>query len=393
MMHQNLVLSKWQKEGVNTTKSAIHIPRGHSVLTIMKNSIIIIILLLQSLAVQSQQIKSILFQEEIHDFGNIPEQGGPVKHDFIFVNNSPRPIKVLSVKASCGCTTPDWSKDPIQPGKTGFVQASYDPKGRPGFFNKSLTITTDLDGNAIILQIKGEVVQGVEAVSNEFTVVNGSWRLKAKSFNLGKVYLKDQFVAKEYPFINGGEKAVTFLDKVQSPSYIRISVIPKTVKPGEQGTLRVSYNGKMKGQYGFQSDNVMIHTDDESEPDKSFSIFATLEDYFPPLSQKERAEAPIFKSQFSAFEFGRVPVNATTERQITVSNTGKKDLLIRSIQTNCACVKATAEKTTLKGGESTTVTISFNSEGRTSTQQKAIIFYTNDPENPVQRITFTAYID
>src|SRR5688572_13991949 len=113
-------------------------------------------------AVSGQQIKPLQFREETFDFGNVPEEGGPVTHEFTFTNVSSRPVKILSVEASCGCTTPDWSKDPVLPGKNGFIQARFDPKGRPGYFTKSLTVTADFDSNPIMLQIKGTVVSGGE---------------------------------------------------------------------------------------------------------------------------------------------------------------------------------------------------------------------------------------
>src|SRR5690242_6831547 len=87
----------------------------------------------------AQQGKPIEFREEIFDFGTIAEEGGPVQHEFVFTNNSGRPVKILGVQASCGCTTPAWSQEPVAAGKTGFVQASYNPKGRPGYFNKTLS--------------------------------------------------------------------------------------------------------------------------------------------------------------------------------------------------------------------------------------------------------------
>jgi hypothetical protein len=73
---------------------------------------------------EAQQVRAITFREDIFDFGNVSEQGGPVTHEFVFTNNSGRPVKVLSVQASCGCTTPGWSKEVVAPGKTGFIQAS-----------------------------------------------------------------------------------------------------------------------------------------------------------------------------------------------------------------------------------------------------------------------------
>ena len=88
----------------------------------------------------AQVAKPLQFREESFDFGSVKENGGPVMHEFNFTNNSGRHVKVLTVQASCGCTTPAWTKEPIAPGKTGFIQASFNPKGRPGYFNKSLTI-------------------------------------------------------------------------------------------------------------------------------------------------------------------------------------------------------------------------------------------------------------
>jgi hypothetical protein len=133
-----------------------------------------------TVAAYSQVAKPIQFLEESYDFGSVAEDGGAVLHEFLFTNNSGRPARILNVQASCGCTTPGWTREPIAPGQTGFIQASYNPKGRPGYFNKSLTVTTDVDSNPIILQIKGQVsVDDEVSVDANFQVSNGSWRLKS----------------------------------------------------------------------------------------------------------------------------------------------------------------------------------------------------------------------
>ncbi len=100
-------------------------------------------------------------------------------------------MKVLGVQASCGCTTPAWSQEAVAPGKTGFVQASYNPKGRPGYFNKTLSVTTDVDANPIVLQIKGTVgTTGPAEALNEFQAANGNWKLKNTSFQMGECLRK-----------------------------------------------------------------------------------------------------------------------------------------------------------------------------------------------------------
>lgn len=339
-----------------------------------------------------QQAKQLAFREETYDFGTVDEEKGPVTHEFVFVNNSPRPVKILTVQASCGCTTPGWSKEVIPPGKEGFIQASYNPKGRPGFFNKSLTVTTDLEASPIILQIKGQVTDDNKPTASDYPVAIGNLRLKVSSFNMGRVYLKDEYVVREFPVMNGGTEPIQFTGKFVNPSYLIVDAQPRKLGAGEKGMIKVSYNGAKKNQYGFQSDNIEIETDDKNDPVKSFSVYATLEDFFPQMNAAQLGKAPQLTFASYSLDFGNIPVNTATEKQIVFTNTGKQELVVKSIQPNCACVTASASRTSLKPGESATLSISFNPQDRSGTQNKAVSLYTNDPRNPVQRLTFTAYI-
>ncbi len=341
----------------------------------------------------SQVSKPLQFSEEIFDFGMIKEQAGPVMHEFSFVNNSSRPIKIINVQASCGCTTPDWTKDPVEPGKSGFIQASFNPIGRPGYFNKSLTITTDFDPNPLTLQIKGQVAVEGEADKIQFQASNGNLKLKSGSFNMGKVFIKDEFTVRDFQVINGGTKPLTFSGNYVGPAYIKVDIQPKTLQPGEKGNIKVSYNGNMKGKYGFQADNVEIFTDDELSSTKSFSVYATLEDEFPKLSAEELAKAPQLRVQVSSLDFGKLRPNTASVRQIQFYNTGKKELDIKSLQGNCTCITASIEKESIKPGESASITISLNPQDRKGSLQKALTIYSNDPQNPVQRITFSGYVE
>lgn len=358
----------------------------------MKKSIFGLLLLFICAASLAQQVKQLHFREETHDFGAVDENNGPVTHEFVFINTSPRPVKILKVQASCGCTTPGWSKEPIPPGKEGFIQASYDPKGRPGFFSKSLTVTTDLEANPVILQIKGQVTNDVEPVVSDYPVAKGNLRMKVSSFNMGRVFLKDEYVSREFPVMNAGAEPLIFSGKFTHPPYIKMDVQPRTLPPGQKAVVRVSYNGALRNQFGFQSDNVEIETNDPSGPVKSFSVYATLEDFFPEMTAAELAKAPQLTFDSYSMDFGNIQSNSPTEREVLFTNTGKKELLLKSIQPNCTCITASAEKSKLKPGESSILKITFNPQDRSGTQNKAISFYSNDPKNPVQRLTFTAYV-
>jgi hypothetical protein len=99
----------------------------------------------------------ITLNKTIHDFGVVKQNGGNVSATFIITNNTKAPVILTNVVASCGCTTPQWTKEPIEPGKTGEVIATYNPKGRPGPFDKSITILTTGNPERLIARIKGTV--------------------------------------------------------------------------------------------------------------------------------------------------------------------------------------------------------------------------------------------
>ena len=96
------------------------------------------------------------FEKETHDFGTIA-QGTPVSVEFKFKNTGNQPLVLSNVQASCGCTTPEWSKDPVLPGKTAVVKAGYNAAAM-GAFNKSITITSNASNSTQVIFIKGTVV-------------------------------------------------------------------------------------------------------------------------------------------------------------------------------------------------------------------------------------------
>jgi hypothetical protein len=95
------------------------------------------------------------FDAQTFDFGKI-KQGVPATHEFTFTNTGNVPLIITNVQASCGCTTPDWSRDPIAPGGKGFIKATYSAASA-GAFTKSVTMTANVEGGMVQLLIKGEV--------------------------------------------------------------------------------------------------------------------------------------------------------------------------------------------------------------------------------------------
>lgn len=90
------------------------------------------------------------------DFGKV-KQNVPVTHEFKFTNTSKVPFIIANAQPSCGCTAPDWTKSPVPPGGSGFVKATFNA-ATAGPFNKTITVTSNVEGGIILLTIKGEVV-------------------------------------------------------------------------------------------------------------------------------------------------------------------------------------------------------------------------------------------
>jgi len=113
----------------------------------------------------AQGTAKINFLEDSYDFGKI-EEGPKVSHEFKFTNEGTVPLILSNVKASCGCTTPSWPKEPILPGEEGTILVTYNTARRVGGFNKSITITSNAETERRILYIRGTV----EPASQEETM-------------------------------------------------------------------------------------------------------------------------------------------------------------------------------------------------------------------------------
>ncbi|MDP5171965.1 MAG: DUF1573 domain-containing protein, partial [Bacteroidia bacterium] len=97
------------------------------------------------------------WMEAEHDFGKIIE-GDIAKYTFHFKNTGEYPLKLVRVKASCGCTTPSFSDGEIAPGEEGYVEIAFNSAHKVGFQNKAVTVTGNFEGTNMVLRFKGEVV-------------------------------------------------------------------------------------------------------------------------------------------------------------------------------------------------------------------------------------------
>ncbi|WP_109300507.1 DUF1573 domain-containing protein [Aquimarina sp. AU474] len=105
---------------------------------------------------KSTDLPVMTFAETEHDFGTINE-GDVVEHKFSFTNTGKAPLVIVSAKGSCGCTVPEWPKEPIAPGAVGEMLVKFNSNGKPNQQTKQVTITANTEAGKEILKIKAMV--------------------------------------------------------------------------------------------------------------------------------------------------------------------------------------------------------------------------------------------
>lgn len=105
------------------------------------------------------------FEKTRHDFGVFAADTAVVTHEFVFTNVGKAPLIIHQANASCGCTVPEYTLEPIQPGEKGKITVTYNGKGRrPGVFRKSITIHNNGRQSPIRIYIEGEMIANEESI-------------------------------------------------------------------------------------------------------------------------------------------------------------------------------------------------------------------------------------
>ena len=149
----------------------------------MKKLTLFTLMLMMGIFVAFAQGKAELkFEKTTHDFGTFSEEDPVVTYIFKFTNKGDAPLVIHQAVASCGCTVPEYTKEPIKPGAKGEIKVTYNGAGRfPGQFRKTITIHSNADNDLVRLYIKGDMTpksidlkEAVERAEKETSKINES---------------------------------------------------------------------------------------------------------------------------------------------------------------------------------------------------------------------------
>jgi len=328
-----------------------------------------------------QNTQFLEFNENTHDFGQIKESLGEVKTIFKFKNTGNKSISIEKIYAGCGCTTSNYTKGEILPGKSGVVEAIYHTTNNLGSFNKYLIVfTSDSSNKGIYLYLKGYVFRGEKIIEEKYTQALGN--LKFKSNHVAFNIMKNTGVKTDTLWFYNSFKKKMKIEFVHIPEWISIKPNKINLKSTFENYVLITYDASKRNDWGLNFDKISLKTNDDTLAEKSFYVSAQIEEDFSKLSEVELLNSPRLFYKETEYNFGEVNEGSNIFYRFEIQNTGKSDLIIRKITAACGCTYAETDKKLIKSGESSFISVSFNTNGRVGDQHKTISVVTNDPHQP-----------
>jgi hypothetical protein len=352
----------------------------------------------------AQTVNLINFASMSHDYGTRKEEEGELNHTFVFTNVSNTPIQLLDVKASCGCTTPAWTKETVMPGQTGTIVATYNTRNRPGKFTKTITVqavkvdpikkivTDSATKDVKILTISGDVIARQKGPQDWYPFEEGNLRYSTNHISLGNITNQD-VKTKEVVIYNQGTKPVT-LNNVETKPYINVEFVKnqKTVNPKDSIRINVTYDAKGVNDWDWQHERIYLYTNDDTLPKKTMYVSATIMPAFGKMTKADSLNAPTITFDKTTHDFGKINDKDAVSTTFVFKNTGKSTLEILKTKASCGCTATQPSKTKLEPGESSDIQVTFSPVGKKGEQMKQVTVITNDPKQPSIRLNIKADI-
>ncbi len=356
----------------------------------MKKIFNLAVLLLTAGIALAQQ-PTIHFDKQDHDFGKINEADGKVTTVFYFKNEGMSPLVLSNVRASCGCTTPKWTRQPIEPGQAGEITVTYNPNGRPGNFTKTITVTSNADQPTVRLTIRGQVIPKPAKPIDSYPVKMGALSLKAREIHFGDLMKNDgqgSLQAVEYANLTGNAPIRLGLLAPNS-NYMECALSLDTVPAGKTGKLNILFNADKCPVYGPVTETVYLVINDTVKRTDEYRITvrANLREDFSKMSDDELRNAPIAEMEH-VIDFGTIFAGKKAKQVLTVGNAGAaQPLAVRRVVNENTMLKITAPKN-IRCGKKGDIKMELNTAGMEKGQySRKIAVIVNDPKHPVTDIT------
>jgi len=255
----------------------------------MRSLLLLLALAAPVFAARAQAVLS--FETTAHEFGPIPE-GTLATREFRFKNTGNQPLVIADAQASCGCTTPEWTRAPVLPGRGGLVKAVYNSAGRPGVFAKTITVSSN--GGTVVLSLKGTVLTKEEQraqLTPAQLAASPRLELERASYDGGRVEL-GQPVLFRVGIRNTGAQPLRLSTLTSNCFCVGYRAAPAPLAPGQRAVLELLYTPRLAGAAA----ELVTLASNDLHGDVRLTLRATVvKDLLQPSLVKESAAVVPFK--------------------------------------------------------------------------------------------------
>ena len=348
--------------------------------------------------IAAQNGAQISADELTYNFGTIAEADGLASHTFVVKNTGDSPLVITRITASCGCTQPEWTKAPIAPGKTGNVKVTYNPKGRPGPFYKTVSIFSNGKKGSYTLAIKGNVTPNPIQPAFIYPYSIGDLKLQTKTVLYSSIR-PDETLGEKISVKNEGKTTLT-IQQGKVPHFLTVEIRPTQLAPDEVGEITLLLDAKATKRKGRVTTEIPLTVESigQKEISGKIHVAANIIDNFGKLSAAEKAQAPVAQLSGTLLDFGKLPerggfiplIGGKVTGTVDITNTGKSPLIIHSITCDNDLVDISGGKKEIKPGVTATYKISVRPREIKTKLEALINVVCNDPNGPVRLIKVTA---
>lgn len=347
--------------------------------------------LILSGTVTAQTKAVIQTDEQVFDFGTIAEEVGLATHVFVVKNTGSAPLVITRVTVSCGCTTPEWTKAPVAPGKTGEVSITYDPKGRPGPFSKTVFVYSNGKEGPYTLAIRGNVTPKKLKPIISYPYAIGTLKMHSKNVLYSGIRPNETLGEKIMVKNDGKSTATIHIGK--HPGYFTIDAHPQAINPGETGEITILLDAGSVKKLGRITAMIplTIKSEDTKDEAGTFKVAANIIDDFSLLSASDKENAPVIVLKSDLVDFGTLnSKSGRVSQTLNITNTGKSELIIRSISSDDVRIDISSGRKEIKPGASATFKVTIRPKDVKTNLEAIINIVCNDPNSPVRLIKVTA---
>lgn len=338
------------------------------------------LVMLSSMMALSVSAQKITTQHEVVDCGQIVFRH-PVTTEFHLKNEGNQPLVINQIKKSCGCTSVEYPTQSIASGEEFTVKMTYDAK-QMGTFIKQLLIYSNA-GEPYMLTMQGKVVEQVTDFAGNYDYMLGDLMADAQDVEFDDVNKGDRPVQRIHIF-NPTDQTVEPV-VMHLPAYLSAQVSPSRLAPHRAGEVALVLDSKKLHDFGLNQTSIYLgsHPGDKVSSEKEITASAVLLPGFDEMTPAQKLSAPKVKLSTSTLDLGSFNGKKKLKGEVLISNEGKTELDIRSMQMFTMGLQVSLNKTKIQPGETAKLKVTAVAAELKSSRSKKprILMITNDPDN------------